>query len=710
MAWTWRTSDRHADPTALLACSRRSWLLDMKPALTRLAATSCAVDAATSLDATMSCSGLLRLDRTPSAVSISVLVDDATALAAEMRPSLGQPGGGGGDGVGRFAQLRVHQVSQVPLVVRQLAEAGREALDQLVELLQLHLHVVVAVDDNVRLLQRLHSLEAEALQASEKLHRGLGRLPRALHQRVVLLVVRGQAHHALCVAAHVGDGAGKDVDGLDEVRVRAVGSVGDEVVERGGELHGAAGRLLDLREHVRRRRVLVAGLHGRVQLVQGVVHARDAGLQHRVDDVVDLVQVRQDEGIDLAVERVVRLSLVLLQLVQLYERLVHAGLVDLELLLLVAQELLEVGIAGSDLALRLLQRPRLVSERLFQVAHLAVVLGEHRGELVALAALEVVRAVLRHAQLSLEPLELVLVAAAGSVLVVQRSVALPDHVGQLEVLRLDLSLELLALLDGLLRACRLELHRLEFLQEIQVLVAKLRVQLREGLRFDLVVLAAHLLPVAVLDLHQLALEGLDALVVLLQHQLVALVLGSRVEVFSLELGQAALGLPLCLLREERLLLSLLLLHQTPLLLLELALGLLLRLLLRQESSPLPLFEDPLLLLVFAILAIQLPLPKLGDFVRLVRLGRRRRRRPTFDFLLWPGGQSGSLVIGGKEVWRVLRQLGDRNKARQVPEIGALIVEFDQAVMLGVVPLPKGLQRVVVAGDCAGSRGDVVVLS
>lgn len=60
----------------------------MKLAFTLLAATSCAVDAETSLDATISCSGELRPPMTPSAVSIRRLVLLATALAAEMRPSV----------------------------------------------------------------------------------------------------------------------------------------------------------------------------------------------------------------------------------------------------------------------------------------------------------------------------------------------------------------------------------------------------------------------------------------------------------------------------------------------------------------------------------------------------------------------------------------------------------------------------------------------
>ena len=88
MACTCRTSDRQAAVTALLAPSRFSCDLDMNLALTRLAATSWAVLAATSLDATISCSGLLRPLSTPSAVSISVLVELATALAALISPSV----------------------------------------------------------------------------------------------------------------------------------------------------------------------------------------------------------------------------------------------------------------------------------------------------------------------------------------------------------------------------------------------------------------------------------------------------------------------------------------------------------------------------------------------------------------------------------------------------------------------------------------------
>ncbi len=116
-----------------------------------------------------------------------------------------------------------------------------------------------------------------------------------------------------------------------------------------------------------------------------------------------------------------------------------------------------------------------------------------------------------------------------------------------------------------------------------MLVTELRVQLRESLILgpprvdlllegaDLVVLACYLLPKISLKVVKLALEGLDTLVVLLEHQLVSLVLRTRIEVFLLKLRQPALGLPLRLLRPESVLFALLLLLQSPLLLLKITL-------------------------------------------------------------------------------------------------------------------------------------------
>ncbi|KAL1836182.1 hypothetical protein VTK73DRAFT_5147 [Phialemonium thermophilum] len=318
--------------------------------------------------------------------------------------------------------------------------------------------------------------------APEELHGGLGGLASPRDERLAALLVRSQPRQPFRVAAHVGDGAREDVEVLDQLAVRrGVGPVGDEVVEGGGKLHGAGRGLLDLRQHVGGRGVLVAGLHGGVELVEGVVDALDAGLQDGVDDVVDLGEVGEHEGVDLAVEHLVGALAILLQLVELEQGLVHAGLVDLELLLLLAQQALEVGAALAQAGLGLLEGARLGAQRLLEVGHLAVVLGQHGGELVALGALEVVGAVEGQAQLALELFDLVLVCALDAVLLVQGAVALTDHVGQLEVLGLDLALELVATVDGLLGGGGFELDGLEFLQQVQVLVAQLRVELGEGL-------------------------------------------------------------------------------------------------------------------------------------------------------------------------------------------------------------------------------------
>ncbi len=182
----------------------------------------------------------------------------------------------------------VHNVAQVSLAGK-LAEARREGLDHLVEPLEVHLDVVVAVDHNVRLLQRIHALQPEAKKAAEEHDGRVGRRAGAVDQRVALPVVRGEPCETLGVAADVGDGAREHVHILDQIRVCAVGPVGNEVVERRGELSSAGRRLLDLRQHVGRRRVLVAGLHGGVELVHGVVDTLDARLEDRVNDLVDLL-------------------------------------------------------------------------------------------------------------------------------------------------------------------------------------------------------------------------------------------------------------------------------------------------------------------------------------------------------------------------------------------------------------------------------------
>ncbi len=80
-------------------------------------------------------------------------------------------------------------------------------------------------------------------------------------------------------------------------------------------------------------------------------------------------------------------ALIVLQLVELDQGLVHAGLVHLELFLLFAKERFEIGTAIPQLGLGILQCARLVPQRFLEICHLAVVLGEHGGELVPFAAL-----------------------------------------------------------------------------------------------------------------------------------------------------------------------------------------------------------------------------------------------------------------------------------------------------------------------------------
>ncbi|KAI6775153.1 hypothetical protein HG530_001911 [Fusarium avenaceum] len=85
-------------------------------------------------------------------------------------PEFGQSCSSRRDCVRGLAQLRVDEVAQVALLVDELAEARGERLDQLVELLKVHLNVVVAVDHHIGLLQGVHALKSETLKASEELH------------------------------------------------------------------------------------------------------------------------------------------------------------------------------------------------------------------------------------------------------------------------------------------------------------------------------------------------------------------------------------------------------------------------------------------------------------------------------------------------------------------------------------------------------------
>jgi hypothetical protein len=154
-----------------------------------------------------------------------------------------------------------------------------------------------------------------------------------------------------------------------------------------------------------------------------------------------------------------------------------------------------------------------------------------------------------------------------------------------------------------------------------------------------------------------------------------------------------------LLGHERLLLPPLLLGELALLLLERQLRLELGLLLGEELLLLPLFQHALLLLVLAVLPVELALPELGDFVGpLLRLGRDGDRRGrTLDFLFGTGRKGGCLLLLGQQVGRVLGQLGYGDEAGEVAEVGTLVVELDETVVLGVVSAPERLESLIIAG-------------
>lgn len=89
-----------------------------------------------------------------------------------------------------------------------------------------------------------------------------------------------------------------------------------------------------------------------------------------------------------------------------------------------------------------------------------------------------------------------------------------------------------------------------------------------------------------------------------------------------------------------------------------------------------LLKDPLLLLVFAVLTIELVLPELVNLIRRIVFRCGSRRGCPLNLLLRSCGERGSFVIDGKEVGRILRKLGDANKTGEVSEVRAFVVELD----------------------------------
>ena len=159
---------------------------------------------------------------------------------------------------------------------------------------------------------------------------------------------------------------------------------------------------------------------------------------------------------------------------------------------------------------------------------------------------------------------------------------------------------------------------------------------------------------------------------------------------------------LSLLCHQSLLFPLLLLSQPSLLLLKFPLCLQLSLLLCQQLGLLAFLQYSLLLLVLPVLPVLLILPEVADLIGLLRLGSWRRGGLALDLLLRSGRQGRRILVIGKKVGWVLRQLGNGDQAGEVSEIGALVVKLDQSVMLGVISSSERLQGIIVASSCATS--------
>ncbi|KAI7224015.1 SLA2 Src like adaptor 2 [Hortaea werneckii] len=323
---------RHAFVTALLLSSSLSWVLEAKLAFTLEAATSCAVEAATSLDATMSCSGLLRPLITPSAAfgpAVVLLVElrlahaGTTALLYNLllRCSSGFDKLSDGisdsdssfengvvdlelvgavliswlvhklvealscciDGLGSVCHFTINQLANVARLVGKL-RLGRKSIGKLAELI-------------------LQTIQAVGHDSTEEVNAAGCRSSRRIDKLVGLLIIACKPGQTFRVRQNIRNGIGECVDRPDDLRLIAVRSICNETVECRAELHGVTLCLFNLREHV------------------------------RVNDGIDTLHIVQQHNVNLLVHRFISLAAVLAQLIELEQRLVHSGLVDLNFFL-----------------------------------------------------------------------------------------------------------------------------------------------------------------------------------------------------------------------------------------------------------------------------------------------------------------------------------------------------------------------------------------
>ena len=141
--------------------------------------------------------------------------------------------------LGRIGQLLIHQISEISCSVGDFARPRSKNIRELGQPLKVHQNFVVVVDDDIGLFGGFEAFKAEGLERAKEIDRGERGLTGSVDQLIGSLFVSGKASQTLGVAEDISDGACKHTDGADDVGVRAVGAVGDEIVESSRELGGA---------------------------------------------------------------------------------------------------------------------------------------------------------------------------------------------------------------------------------------------------------------------------------------------------------------------------------------------------------------------------------------------------------------------------------------------------------------------------------------
>jgi hypothetical protein len=97
-----------------------------------------------------------------------------------------------------------------------------------------------------------------------------------------------------------------------------------------------------------------------------------------------------------------------------------------------------------------------------------------------------------------------------------------------------------------------------------------------------------------------------------------------------------------------------------------------------------------LILVLPLLTVLLYFPKLSNIVWFVDLGGWRRCRLSLNLLLRPLGESWGSFILREQIGGVLWEFRDGNQTGKVSKVGALVVKFDETIMLSIVSSPQWL--------------------